>query len=293
MRPHLPRFGLNEFTTKPLTFEEDLSLCQKMRVQWMEVAQNKLADDDKHARRQLESIADAGVKVCSVQPAVHAPFPERMAEQPTDPDERMKRFHEAIELVASSGLRDIPLVTISGRATDYDFRGAWERAVWLYKQAADHAAECSLKIAFEPLHPVLMNVDTFVCTLDDAMRLIDAVDRPNFGLTFDMWHLWPECDLLGRMREAMARTFIVHLSDWPIDGVRHVDDRVIPGAGRIDLGKLLDACETYGYRGVYCLEILSNEKLPDSLWRDDPKRVLEHSVRNLESIWPVRTEVGG
>jgi len=38
---------------------------------------------------------------------------------------------------------------------------------------------------FEPLNPILMNADTFICNLDEAMRLIQKVNRPNFGLMLD------------------------------------------------------------------------------------------------------------
>src|SRR5699024_9179006 len=147
-------------------------------------------------------------------------------------------FRRTIDFFAEtpSSLRPpkpLVLVTIAGRAPGYDFRRAWKTLTPRYIQLARYAADRGLRLAFEPLHPVLMNVDSFICGLDDAVRLMNEVGEPNFGFVFDVWHLWAQADLLRRTVALAESLFIAHFSDWPIDGPRHVDDRVIPGQGSL------------------------------------------------------------
>lgn len=284
MRSSAPVFAVNEFTTKPLNFERDLALYQKLGVTGIEVAENKLSTDVGEAREQLAQLDDAGLHITSVQPRVHSIFPNRMAEQPADPQERAEAIQRTIDFfsdVPCTVDAPLPLVTITGRAPDYDFRIAWKIAGDLYGELARYAADRGLRLAFETLHPVLMNVDTFICSLGDAVRLHEVVDHPNFGLVFDVWHLWPEPNLRQRAKALAERFFIAHFSDWPHGGPRHVDDRVIPGQGTLDLSELRRALQAAKYAGPYVLEILSDKNLPDSLWQADPAEVIEESRKYL------------
>jgi sugar phosphate isomerase/epimerase len=278
--------GVNQFTTKPQSFEDDLALYERLGVELIEVCEQKLSDNLAEARDKLALLPQHGLTISSVQPRVHALFPDRMAAEPTEPTERLACFRRAIELFTDAfpGL-DVPFVTIGGAAANYDFRHAHETARRLYPPLADIAADRGARIAFEPIHPYLLNADTFVYALDDALRLIDDVDRPNFGLVFDIWHLWQEPDLLERIESISERIFVVHLSDWPPRGPRRLDDRMILGEGVIDVAEIFAALERGGYGGPYCLEILSDKSLPDSLWKADPVEVIERSRAGFERAW--------
>lgn len=282
--------AVDQFTTMPYSFEEDLDCYQKAGVHRLELCERKLAEDPGERRDQVERLRTGGFEVVSVQPRVHALFPDRMAGDPKKPAERMGQLRRTVDFVAEElGLQDIPLVTIGGPAPGYDYRGAYRTALKEYPRLADYAAERNLRIAFEVIHPVLMNVDTFVSALRDGLQLVREVDRPNFGLVVDVWHLWHEPGIAERIEALGDRIFIVHLSDWPRDGLRHVDDRVVPGDGRIDLPTLLAAIRKAGYQGPYCLEILSNEDLPNSLWKADPVGLIGRSHDALTRMWDQST----
>lgn len=288
-----PQLAINQFTTMPQSFEEDLSLYESLGVQSIELCEKKLADDDAAAATQLQQVHDKGFAITSVQPAVHSPFPDRMASSPEEPDDRMARFRRTIDRFHTAfQAESLIYVAISGRIADYDFRRGWRVMVEQFQQLADYAADRNGRIAFEMLHPVLMNVDSFVCSIGDARRLVEEVDRKNFGLVFDVWHLWPQVD--PAVVKALAdHWMIAHLSDWPTEGPRHVDDRLVPGRGSIDLSCMLQMLCEAGYIGDYALEILSNKSLPDSLWQADPSTVIKQSQAGFTAAWAARSTRAG
>jgi sugar phosphate isomerase/epimerase len=285
----IPLFSVSQFTTWHQTFEEDIALYRKLGLEGIEVCQRKLATDPGQAREQLALVRDSGLKVTSVQPRVHALFSDSMCPELDDPIERLNRYRQTIALFAEAFPgEELSLVTITGNAPNHNYRLAHRTARQLYPGLADYAADYGLRIMLEPLSPVLMNNDTFICTLNEAIQLIDDVDRPNFGLMLDIWHIWREPALYERLQALGERIFGVHLSDWPAGEPRHTGDRRICGQGIIDLPRLLGAIERAGYGGAYCLEIFSIDDLPDSLWLADPVEVIGRSRIGFEQAWQAR-----
>ncbi|HEY8668920.1 MAG TPA: sugar phosphate isomerase/epimerase family protein [Tepidisphaeraceae bacterium] len=293
---HSPEFSVSEFTTWHQSFEEDVALYRELGVDGIEVCERKLSDDPGRAREQLQELKRMGqggqgrLKVTSVQPRVHALFCDFMCPDVQEPEARLARYRQSIDLFSPvfAG-ENLPMVTIGGNAPGSNFRLAHETARALYPKLADYAAERGMRIMFEPLNPILMNNDTFICTLDDAMRLIDDVGRDNFGLMLDLWHIFREPNIAERIANLGDRIFAVHISDYPKEEVRHPADRLIPGTGVIDLPKLLGAIERTGYRGAYCLEIFSADHLAGSLWQADAREVIVQSREGFRRAWDART----
>ena len=287
--PQSPLFSVSQFTTWHQTFEEDVALYQKLGIPGIEVCERKLSTDPGKAREQLSLVRDAGLKVTSVQPRCHALFTDGMSPLPLDPRERAARYRQTIDLISGAFPgQSIPLVTISGNAPNFNFRHAHATARSIYPDLADYAADHGLRIMYEPLSPILMNADSFICTLDAAVRLIDDVNRPSFGLMLDVWHIWSEANIAPRIANLGNRIFGVHVCDWPQGEPRHVGDRVLPGQGVIPLPTLLGAVEKTGYKGAYCLEIFSIDDLADSLWKADPTKVLTEGRAGFEKAWTQR-----
>jgi sugar phosphate isomerase/epimerase len=275
-----PLFSVSQFTTWNLTFEQDVALYSRLGIAGIEICERKLSRDLNTAARQLPT---------SIQPRVHALFKDSMNPELEDPEIRAAEYRKTMEIFAGAFPGEkLPLVTISGGAPGYNFREARRTARRLYRELAENAAGLGIRIMFEPLSPVLMNVDTFICNLTDAMEFITDVDRPNFGLMLDVWHIWREPDIGRRLLPLGKQIFGVHICDWPKDEPRHFADRVLPGDGRIDLPALLDAVDASGYRGAYCLEIFSLESFPDSLWRQPPADILTRGRLGFQKAWATR-----
>jgi sugar phosphate isomerase/epimerase len=281
-----PLFAVSEFTTWHQTFEEDVALYLELGVDAIEVCERKLSKDLAKARDQLAHLKETKLIICSIQPRVHALFPDSMSPEPTDAEERVEAFTRSVDLFAEF-FPNTPVVAISGNAPNYNYRYAHETARKLYPHLANHAASKNMRIAFEPLSVVLMNNDSFISTLDEAVTLVQDIDHSNFGLLIDVWHVWREPIIEERLAK-LETIFAVHLCDWPKGEPRAVADRAIPGEGMIDLPGLFAAIEKTGFNGAYALELFSADHLPDSLWRQDPKIVIEKSRKNFYKAWEER-----
>jgi sugar phosphate isomerase/epimerase len=281
-----PLFAVSEFTTWHQTFEEDVALYIELGVDATEVCERKLSKDREKARDQLAYLKETNLSVCSIQPRVHALFPDSMSPEPTDAEARAEAYMKSIDLF-SEFFPNTPMVAISGNAPDYNYRSAHQTARNLYPQLAAQAASKKMRIAFEPLSVVLTNNDSFISTLDEAVTLARDVNHPNFGLLIDVWHVWREPIIHERLAK-LENIFAVHLCDWPKGEPRAVADRAIPGEGMIDLPGLFTAIEKTGFNGAYALELFSADSLPDSLWRRDPRDVIEKSRKNFYKAWEAR-----
>src|SRR5665213_478550 len=65
-------FGLSQFTTGDLPFEEFLRLVQVCQVKSVEIAESKLSPIEGRARDQILELTESGITVSGVVPRVHA-----------------------------------------------------------------------------------------------------------------------------------------------------------------------------------------------------------------------------
>ena len=212
----LPKFAVSQYTTYPLTFEQDIELYEQLGVDGIEICEEKLSDDPARAQEQLARVRESGLAVVSVQPQILSLFPNSFdrPDDPKTPKDRLNRYCSTIDLIAAAfGGQDIPLVTGGGIAPDFNFRLAHQTCRELYPQLADYAADRGLKLMFEPLNPILMNTFTFITSLDEAMQLVEDVGRENFGLALDVWHVWRERGIAERVVQLGGRIFGVHICD--------------------------------------------------------------------------------
>lgn len=244
----------------------------------------KLSAKPTEARTQLRNLRERGFKVVSVQTSVHSLFPDRLRPEPKDPIDRMRVFVSEMDLFVEHWPdTDVPFVVIGGAAPGYDFRLAWETAEELLPELLRHAERRGVRLAFEPIHPIFMHKDTFICALDETLALISRFGLDRMGYVLDVFHLWQEPDLLPRLCDSVHRLMLIHLSDFPRYQPRALDDRLIPGTGIIPLRRLLNGVLEAGYGGPVALEVLSDLKLPDSLWRADPAEVIDAARRWYET----------
>lgn len=277
MKP-LP-FGISQFTTWPQTFEQDLKLYRQAEINFIEVCEAKL--NPTQADSQLQQLKDLGFTVSSVQPRLHSLFPDFPRPEPKSPRERMGHLRKTIELFGRH-FPGVTLVTITGAAPNGNYAHAYRTATEEYKELAKVAADHGVRVAVEPLNPILMNVDTFLCSLTQAGRVIEAVNHPQFGLFVDVWHIWEDGDASALIQKYGDKIFGVHVNDW-LDP-RAFGDRHLPGEGVIPLVKLLKAIHQTGYKGAYTLEMFSETHLTGSFWTD-PSRTVHEGKMAFAKIW--------
>jgi sugar phosphate isomerase/epimerase len=272
-------FGISQFTTWPLTFEEDIALFREAGVDFIEVCEAKL--DAANPDAQLRSLKDSGLRVSSVQPRLHSLFPDFPRPEPKSPHQRMQCLRKTIELFGRY-FPDITLVTISGAAPNGNYALAYSVAAVEYKEIAKIAADNGVRVALEPLNPILMNVDTFLCSIAHAGRVVESVDHPKFGLFLDVWHFWEDVAAPELIQKFGGKIFGVHVNDW--HDPRAFGDRCLPGEGVIPLVGLLKAIRQTGYNGAYALEIFSETRLNGSLWAD-PRQTVIKGKEAFAKVW--------
>jgi sugar phosphate isomerase/epimerase len=273
------RFGISQYTTHPLSFEEDLALLQDEGIGYIEVCEGKL--DPKNPEPQLERLKATGMHVSSVQPRLHSLFPDFPRPEPKSPRERMAKLKETIQLFGKH-FPGTTLVTIPGAVPNGDFALGYRTAREEYRDVAKVAEDHGVKVALEPLNPILMNTDAFIVTLKNAGRVIEEVDSPAFGLFVDVWHIWEEANAVALIKKYGDKIFGVHVNDWHMP--RAFGDRLLPGQGEMPLVELVNAIRSTSYRGAYTLEIFSEKHLEGSLWLDLRKTVHEGRLA-FEKIW--------
>ena len=98
-----------------------------------------------------------------------------------------------------------------------------------------------------------------VKTFNQALSIINAVDRDNVGLLPDTWHHYamgstPE-DILKARGEQI---FAVHVSDCPRrkPGEALRSESYLPGDGVVEIGKMLEYLGKVGYRGPVSVEVM-------------------------------------
>lgn len=281
------RFGVSEFTTTPWPFERDVECWARLGIRAIEICEFKL--DRADYAPQLDMLERRGLSVCSVQSTVHSLFPDSLAPQPEAPRDRVRHVKEAIERIAPHVPSQTPFIMITGAAPSGNTQLVYESCLELLSELAEFAAAREMRIAYEPLNPVLFNTDTALWGLDRALELVERVAHPALGLCVDTWNIFETPALHDVILRCGKRIFIVQISDWhrPRSGA----DRVSLLKGTIDNAAIVRSTRQAGYERPYVLEIFSGESLPDSIWRSDLEATLAQNRDAFMQIW--RASLGG
>ena len=127
--------------------------------------------------------------------------------------------------------------------------------------AAELAANYRVRLAFEPLHPMVCGFRSVVSSLGEALDILDQLDDGHdIGLAIDAYALWWEHDLQAKLLRAGDRILNYHVSDWLADTRDLRLDRGMPGDGQIALRDWRRMIEAAGYLGPVEVEIFSRDR---------------------------------
>lgn len=117
-------------------------------------------------------------------------------------------------------------------------------AIQAFRELADYAAPKGVQIALETVTIMQTN---FINTCAEGAAMVDRVDRPNFRLMLDVFHLnLEEKDLCEAIRQYSPYNIHVHLAD---------NNRRYPGQCGLDFRKIISTFHDCGYDGAYTTEI--------------------------------------
>ena len=271
--------GINEFTTQPWTFEQDVECYATLGITMIEVCEEKL--DDQRYKEQMEMVASHGLSVSAIQPQVRTFGASQMTPEPRELDARVSRLRLSIERL-SPFARGCPFIVNTGAPDKGNIEAMVKTTVRELKKLAVFAADHGVRLALEPLNASSMNSESAIWTIAQALVIIDAVNRDNVGLCLDFWNIWQNANVEEEIRRAADRIFVLQVSDWRTP--QSSGDRLIPGDGIIPLGELLHVVHETGYTGACTVEIFS-QNVPHSIYQTDLYDVIQRSRKGLEDAW--------
>ncbi len=196
------------------------------------------------------------------------------------PAQMMDEAKAAIDMAAALGA---PVLTIVTGGTEPGTKGIAETQARLADRVAalaQHAADCGVALALEPLNPMFGGNRTCLFTCADALAVCDAVGAPNIGLAVDVYHVWWDTTLPATLARAKGRVLGYHLCDWLEDTRDMLLDRGMMGDGVADLRDIRTAVEAAGYAGPCEVEVFSAR----NWWLRDPGEVLDVMIGRFRTI---------
>ena len=117
-------------------------------------------------------------------------------------------------------------------------------AIEAFREVSDYALNKNVNIALESVTIMQTN---FINTLSEAADMVDRVNRPNFKLMMDIFHLnLEERDVVEAIKKYSSYNIHVHLAD---------NNRRYPGHCGLDFDKIIRTFKECGYKGNFCTEI--------------------------------------
>ena len=114
-----------------------------------------------------------------------------------------------------------------------------------FREIADYAGPLGVHLVLEPINVHQAN---HIHTTQDGIAMVKRVNRPNFGLMLDVYHMNIEdIDIYDSFREAADCCKYVHFSD---------NNRKWPGSAHLDFKQIVGVLNGIGYDGYVSLEIL-------------------------------------
>ncbi len=159
-------------------------------------------------------------------------------------EEAIKRSKEIIDFAAALDA-NINIGRVRGQYCNEITKEQTESyAIDAFKELSEYSGKKNVKIALETVTIMQTN---FVNTLEDAVRIIKAVDNENFRLMMDVFHLnLEEKNVIEAIKTYSPYNIHVHLAD---------NNRRYPGHCGLDFEKIISTFKECGYDGNFCTEI--------------------------------------
>jgi sugar phosphate isomerase/epimerase len=245
----MAELAINETTTFRWSFEEDVAHYAAAGIRAIGVWRQKLSDCGQ--AKALDLLDQSGLTVAHLF----------WAGGFTGSDGRS--YRECVDdaadaLRTAAALNCRTLVVYSGPRAGHTFNHARRLVQGALVELAPQAAELGVTLAVEPMHLGCAAEWTFLTSLDDTLRLLEAVASPHVKMVLDTYHLGLEVGLHERIAAIVPQVALVQLGDTrsPPDGEQN---RCRLGDGVVPLAEIVAALKTGGYDGYYDVELIGEE----------------------------------
>ena len=192
-------------------------------------------------------------------------------------DEVRRALDEAAEVGAPC------LVYVAGGVDprDKDVRATRARALERTAELVPHARAVGVKLAIEPLHPMICATRSVVSTMGIANDWCDALAAEDIvGIAVDTYAVWWDPEVEDQIARAGKRICAFHVNDWLPDTQDIRFDRGMMGDGVIDIAHLRRTVQAAGYDGPIEVEVFSR----CNWWTRDPDEVIRVVKERFESV---------
>jgi sugar phosphate isomerase/epimerase len=267
----MPRLAISEVTTRSWSFADDVRNYAAAGIEAIGVWRDKL--DLCGTDEGIRLLADSPLRVANLVDAGYF-----LSKTHSQMRRAIEDVVEAIELARR--LKTDSLLIVTGDVGSFHRSVDQARALVIeaLRELAPVAGAAGVRLAIEPIHERYPGY-TFLHTIADVLKVVEAVGSPHVGLFFDTDHLWQSENLLRDIERAGPVICGVHINDMPALPGPGLDRRLL-GTGVIPLREILPAIEATGYRGYYDVEIMSEQ-----VWAMDPWQVLAACQTGFQRIW--------
>lgn len=271
------QLSINMITLKESGLRETVDALRRHRIAGISPWRDKVAAVG--VKEAAKMIRDAGLAVSGYCRAGMFPANDRKGRQAAI-DENYRAIEEAATIEAQC------LVVVGGGLPpgSKDLIGAREMVRDGLGEILDHARSCGVKLALEPLHPMIAADRGCVNTLRQALDLCDELDSGKsgaLGVAVDVYHVWWDVELKAQIERAGDKRLLAfHICDWLVPTTDLVLDRGMMGDGVIDIPLIRSWMEAVGYRGLHEVEIFSAR----NWWKKSADEVLVTCKMRHESV---------
>jgi len=181
--------------------------------------------------------------------------------EPDYREEAVADVEHSIEGAADLDL-DTLVVTVGQNRDDLADDAQHRAIVSVLREVAPTAESEGVTVVPEPLNTRVDHPGYYLSTSYEGYEIVDAVDSPNVGLLYDVYHQQiTEGNVIQNVSEHVEFIDHMHLADVP--------GRHEPGTGELNYDRIFDAIDEAGYEGYVSCELGPT---------GDPDEVVEHVV---------------
>lgn len=266
------RLALNGATIMHSPLADDLEIAAETGFTALEVWAGKL--ETYQRERSLEELGGR-LRALGVQPWCINSIEDITPRDTSGRAEIMAQLEHMAGVARAIGAPSI--VVVPGRAPAGFGRGsAIADAVDVLRQMSDVAGKVGLAFEF------LGKPGCAVPTLDMAIEIVEAVDRPNVGMVIDTFHFYAgDSRMADLARVPMDKLFVVHVNGCEDRPKGELTDahRLYPGEGVIPIDEILRTLRVGGFDGMVSIEIFRPE-----YWEQDPRCVARTAREKAERV---------
>lgn len=241
----------NEFC-EGLNFQETCQLASDAGYEGLEIApftiKESVRDVSSRERNELREIAErAGLEIVGLHWLLTKPE-GLYINHPDDVIREKTTEYLAAQIDFCGDLGGTRMIVGSPQQRNVlegeTYEDTWERTVRVFKELAPHAASRGVILCIEPLAPAETN---FIKTAEEARRLVEAVDHPNFRMMLDVKAMCGDVKPIPVIiRESAPYLEHFHANDASLRG---------PGSGDTDFEPIVEALEDADYSGWVSVEV--------------------------------------